>query len=341
MGERIKNAATGKPTQKARIAGFKDWTTAVAWSPDSKTLAIGSYESIRIWNIKKKADVKKLRVPSGYVYSLVYSKDGKDLYVGGYQSIYVYNVETGKRTRKIKGHRGYVTELILLKDGTELLSSSDDLTVRHWNLKETDSKTADSKEIQKTEIRKFEFTLPVYGIAVSPDETQIAVALGDKDVITIPGEAQLFDLNTGKLIHKLSNHKRQTTDVAFSSDGQKILSTSLDERVIIHNVETGKATGFFGGHSRPTQCIQVVPETRLIFTGSGGRFQKKNEVKLWDIETGEEFAVIDAHKNMISDISLSPSGSFLATSSYDKSVLIYDVSLTIAASLKKMESEKD
>src|SRR5262249_42629626 len=48
--------------------------------------------------------------------------------------IKVWSVETGKAVQAFEGHKNWVTALALSPDGKTLLSASDDLSVRMWDV---------------------------------------------------------------------------------------------------------------------------------------------------------------------------------------------------------------
>ena len=299
----------------ATLDRFSDWTTSVAFSPDGKLLAIGTYESIRLWDVEQEEATGELRHRKGFARALAFSPDGDTLAVGGYQSVALWNIDERKLVAEFKGHRGYVTSLCFSPDGTQLASASEDLTARLWNVSDG------------TEVAKFEgHTHPVLGVAISPDGQLVATAAGDEARLTKPGEVKTWSIETGNEVHTFPPHERGATGVAFSPDGALLVSTSLDEKVNIYNVEAGDAHGFFGGHSRPTNCVQFAGGGKLVITGSGGRFKGKNEVKFFSPQDGEEFGTIDHHGGKVTAIALSPNGRLLATASYDKSAAVWDIS---------------
>ena len=299
----------------ATLDGFPDWVTSLAFSPDGKLLAVGTYESIRLWDVEQQETAGELRHRRGFARALAFSPDGDTLAVGGYQSVAIWSAGDRKVVAEFKGHRGYVTDLCFSPEGDQLASASEDLTARLWNV-------ADGSEVAKFEGH----THPVLGVDISPDGTLVATAAGDEARLTKPGEVMTWNIETGDPIHTFPPHERGATGVTFSPDGALLVSTSLDEKVNVYNVAEGKAHGFFGGHSRPTNCVLFAGEGELVITGSGGRFKGKNEVKFFSPEDGEEFGTIDHHAGKVTAIALAPNGRLLATASYDKTAAVWDIS---------------
>lgn len=315
------DASAGGPqiAEVAVLKDFPDWVGSVAFSLDSKLLAAGSYESVRLWNVADKTDIATLPVNGGFVRSLAFSPDGKLLAVGGYQGVTLFDVAERKPARELKGHRGYVLDLCFTADGARLASAAEDRTARLWDV------------AAGTELRKFEgHTHPVTGVAISPDGKLLATSAGDDTRLTKPGEVKLWDIAAGTEFRTFPAHERGATDVAFSPDGTRLISTSLDEKSNVYDVATGEAKGFFGGHSRPTNNV-VFAAPNVAITGSGGRFKGMNEIKFWNPADGAEYATIEKHEGKVSALALAPDLHLLASGSYDKTVIIWDVTAVLSA----------
>ena len=168
-------------------------------------------------------------------------------------------------------------------------------------------------------------TFPVRAIAFSADGKRIATAAGDEERITQPGEVKVWNAADGKLIYSFSNPKRAATGVAFSPDGKFLASTGFDERVILYDLDKGKAVSFFAGHSRPTNAVLFARGGAVVISASGGRAKGNNEVKIWERDSGTELTVMGVHAARVDAIALSADQSLLATGAYDKRVTVWDV----------------
>ncbi len=340
--ESNKKSGTRKPQptikELARIRGFSEWTTGVAFSRDGKLLAAGSYESVKLYNATTFKQQAELDGVSGFVRSLAFSPDSKLLAASCYQSVLIWNTETHKQVMNLKGHRGYVSGVAFSADGNWLASSSEDETVRLWNL----TKGGEPGAVIKGH------AYPVMAVAFSPDGKFLATASGDETRVTKPGEVRLWSVETGDEVRAYPKHKKAATSIAFSPDGKHLVSTSVDETVNVYLVKSGEAIGFFGGHSRPTTSVLFARDGQTVISASGGRAKGKNEVKLWDLLTGEERASFEGHKGKVTSIALSSDGKKLATASYDKTVAIWNLAAlfsktptetTVAANDDIQESE--
>lgn len=299
----------------ARLAGFKDWATSVAVSPDGKQFSAGSYGQIRRWNTSDRKPLATVKLRDGYIRDLAYSPDGKSLAAAGYQRTFLIETSTGKLLRSLKGQRGQVTGVAFSPDGRLLATSSDDETVHIW-------KAADGSPVRVLEGHSY----PVQDVVFSPDGRQMVSAAGDETRNTKPGEVITWDTASGKQLSKLTDHKKAATAAAFSPDGKLMVTTSFDEKVNVYELGKDKPLGFFGGHGRPTTSALFSPDGRFVVTGSGGRAKGKNEIKVWTPRDGEELATIGDHAARVTDIAISPDGRVLFSTSYDKTVCVWDLS---------------
>ncbi|MBI1914627.1 MAG: protein kinase [Planctomycetes bacterium] len=109
-----------------------DYSMTVAFSPDSRLLAIPTIQSglVRLWNITTNRDVAVLGHPGGNDF-VSFSADGKRLVVAG-DSVHVWNLAGAAEKRTLAGHSGGVPGLAFSPDGKLLASTGKDRTVRLW-----------------------------------------------------------------------------------------------------------------------------------------------------------------------------------------------------------------
>lgn len=303
-----------------RLTGFPDWVVSVAYSPDGRLLAAGSYETVQIWSGDGKELKKTLRVRSGYARDVAFSPDGSRLAVGAYRAAVLFDTANWETKHRLTGHTGYVTGVAFSPDGKWLATSSDDLSVRIWN-------TADGTPGRALPKQDY----PVTDVAWSPDGKWLATTAGDVDRVTVPGQVRVWDAATGEPKIEFPDHERAATAVAFSPDSHYLASGGEDEKVNVGDLATGKSLGYFGGHSRPTNCVLFAPGGVTLISGSGGRAKGMDEVKIWNRDDGSEYATIAGHEGRVNAIALSPNGKTLATASHDKTVALWNVGPVLAA----------
>ncbi len=104
--------------------------TSIAFSPDGKLLASGSWDTtVRIWDVATgQQAMDPLTGHTKYVTSLGFSPDGKLLASGSHdKTVRMWDVFTGKQAmHPLTGHRQGVNSVAFSPDGKLLASGSDD-----------------------------------------------------------------------------------------------------------------------------------------------------------------------------------------------------------------------
>jgi hypothetical protein len=317
------NAASKAPgadvQPKAVFVKFPDWVACVAFAPDHRTLAAGSYGVVKLLDVVEQQEMAALPEPAGFVKSAAFSADGKTLVTGSYQSLLIWDVDARKVIKTVKGHRGYVTALAFSPDGKTVASASDDESVRLW-----DTTTFESRGVLPGILQ------PALAVAYSHDGRLLAVATGDATRPTKKGFTRLYDA-AGNLQFELEGHNRAVTAVAFSPDDSVLATASADESIKLWNTTSGKEVRELEGHSRPVNSVAFLADGKRLLSVCGGRAVGGNELKLWDLSSGKDVATVPAHEGPIHQLALSGDGKYLATSSLDKSVKVFEVTAILAA----------
>lgn len=108
-----------------------DRVTSFVVSPD-ETLAVSADDKVRFWRLSDGWQTKILSITAG---SLAFSTDGSFIAVGAQDgAIYLYQMPSGDELAKLEGHRDMVVDLMFTPDGNNLLSLSEDGTIRVWGI---------------------------------------------------------------------------------------------------------------------------------------------------------------------------------------------------------------
>lgn len=293
---------------------FPDWVACVAFSPDGKTLAAGSYGTVKLFDVAAKKETASLTEKAGMVKSVAFSPDGKQIATGGYQTVTLWDAESKQQQKTLKGHRGFITAAAYSPDGKLLATSSEDETVRVWDVATGEAKFTLTGHSQ-----------PAMSVAFSPDGKLLASCSGDVTRPGIKGEVKLWDAATGKETKSWDAHARAMTAVAFSPDGKTLATASFDETIKLWDIESGKEQKTLDGHSRPVNSIAFLPDGKLLVSGAGGRYGAKNEVRVWDVATGKKVATLTEHDAPVHQIAVSRDGTRLATASLDKTSQLWSL----------------
>jgi WD40 repeat protein len=109
------------------------------------------------------------------------------------------------------------------------------------------------------------------------------------------------------------------TSVAFSPDGKRIVSGSVDKTLKVWDAATGRETLTLKGHSSSVLCVAFSPDGKRIVSGSDDK-----TLKVWDAATGRETLTIKGHSTGITRVAFSPDGKRIASCSVDFTLKVWD-----------------
>jgi WD40 repeat protein len=80
----------------------------------------------------------------------------------------------------------------------------------------------------------------------------------------------VWDAGTGQELFTLKGHNGYVRCVAFSPDGQRILTSSDDRTARLWEATTGEEVFAFKGHTDMVRSVAFSPDGRQIITGIAG-----------------------------------------------------------------------
>ncbi len=294
--------------------------TSLAFSPDGRTLAIGSvgwaggfgtWGSVTLWDMETGTHKHKLTGHTGGVKSVAYSPDGRTLAIAswpdpsnhnGDDTVRLYDAVTVELKRTLEGHVWGVHSVAYSTDGRTIAIASWDGRLSVW-----DAETG-------THMRQLEeHTGKVSSVAFSPDGRTIATGswVGFDDWRGPGGSVRLFDAVTG--VHKftLEGHTRGVKSVAFSPDGRTLASGSWDKTVRLWNVVTGAQVRRLKAPDH-VWSVAFSPDGRTL-ASAGGNYD--GTVRLWNAETGAHIRTLNGHLTGVVNVAFSPDGHTLVSAS--------------------------
>jgi WD40 repeat protein len=108
--------------------------------------------------------------------------------------------------------------------------------------------------------------------------------------------------------------------VAFSPDGQFIVSGSNDKTVRLWDLNGNQIGQPFIGHNWWVRSVAFSPDGQFIVSGSNDE-----TVRLWDLNGNQIGQPFIGHKDQVCSVTFSPDGQFIVSGSNDKTVRLWDL----------------
>jgi WD40 repeat protein len=121
----------------------------------------------------------------------------------------------------------------------------------------------------------------------------------------------------------LKGHSNEVTSLAFSPDGSKLISGSLDKSVRVWNVKSGSQIRMLPTSDCEVRCVAYSPQSDLVaFGGEHSPSRRPEVVTVWDLTKGAEIARFCIDWSSIRYLAISPDGARLAAgASYSKTTV--------------------
>ena len=342
------------------LSGHTSAVYAVTFSPNGKYVASGGRDNaVRLWTVTGKS----LGGPIGYhdysVYALAFSPDGRYLASGGGDTrLQIWDL-TGSgrgstpdepyRFESYSDHSGAVKSVSFSSKGSWLLSSSDDNTLRLWNLEDGYSvnipfahhsgevKSASfspegdqiisgssDKTIRLWNLESNFVHTPSSGhsgavnsVSFSPQEDWIISGSDDNTL-------RLWDLE-GNLIgdpfmEPLTRHRGAFYGASFNRKGDQIVSGSLDRTLRLWNLEGDPIGAPFSGHEDFIWTVAFNPKGNCVASGS-----RDKTLRLWDLEGNLIGAPFIGHNGSVRSVAFHPAGKYIVSGSDDNTLRLWNL----------------
>jgi hypothetical protein len=107
--------------------------------------------------------------------------------------------------------------------------------------------------------------------------------------------------------------------VAFSPDGQTILTGGTDNAARLWDAATGRSLGLPMRHGGLVQAVAFSPDGQTLLTGSDD-----TTARLWQAATGRPVGPVLRHEGMVRAAAFSPDGQIILTGSDEKTARLWD-----------------
>lgn len=258
-----------------------------AFSPDGKQIALASYGIffLDLPSLEEIAHIDSVQ----WVDWVAYSPDGKLLASVSYDGLILWNVDGGGQQKIFEGSKGSKS-VAYAPDGS-ILATITGMAVKLWD-------PNSGQELR---------TLPVgssqSALVFSPDGKLLASSSG------VAGqEITVWDTATWQVKYTLKGHGNWIRPLAFSPDGQRLASGSIDHSIRVWNMQSGLVERKFDRES-------LNGINGLAFTPDGLLLASANDdllVHIWSLADGSELAALSGATQNLNFVAFSPDGAYLA-----------------------------
>ena len=210
-----------------------------------------------------------------------------------------------KEHNRLEGHTNFIQSVSYSPNGELIATASYDKTVKLWN--KDGSSVGDLGEARKSN---------VLSVTFSSDSKKIATARED-------GTLEIWNRDS-TLIQEWKAHNAKIYSIDFSPSGEIIATADESGNVKLWKFNNVSDDYEFlkeiHAHTGKIMSVQFRPPNgQILATGGDGG------VKLWDWENSRLIHHLSGHDGNVSGISFSRNGLILASASFDKKIILYDL----------------
>lgn len=250
----------------------------------------------------------------------------------------------------LKGHNRSIQSLDISPNGNRLISASNDMTVKLWNISPREKKLMQTYPLDGFKVQKIRFAPDNIHFATANTNSRILVwdsRKGPKDpqlfytlkghsgkINTIDFHPQknflisggadkkviLWDLNQQKKIYESEVHSGQIESIRFSENGDRYATASKDKTIKVWDTHNHRLIYLLKKHKRGVRDISFSPDNRILASASDDK-----TIAIWDLSNGRLIKSFPAHDFVISALRFSPDGTTLISASKDKTIRIWNI----------------
>jgi len=167
--------------------------------------------TVRVWDVGAQKETHVLSTDGEFLMSLTFSADARALMAGsGRGSVKVWQLDGLGGAATFRGHSGEVHGLAMLTNGPTLISAAED--IRFWDVRTR------RENALKLSPRAGDY----HCLALSPDGRRFAAGTSD-------GRITIWDVASHQEVATLQGHKESVRQLAFTPDGDHLVSASKDQ----------------------------------------------------------------------------------------------------------------
>lgn len=287
----------GPITAKLRLALPANTNTiqAVAFSPNSRTMASGGYDNnFHLWDVGTGEAIKTVNVQAG-VRSLIFLADGKTLVSCSTDIITrFWTLPSCELQQKFS-------------DSYALVASANRKTLAVYHPRAGGISIWDGATLQQRGTLE---QVARFGAPQISSDGKVLACAGDETIY-------VWNVQTGQLVHKLS---ARVMKFDLSPDGKMLASGDYDGRVTIWNLSNGTVKHTIAADESYVNAVEFSPDGETLVTGGAARM-----LRFWDPHSGQLRVDVPDTDGFFSLIAFSPNGKTICTSNEQYQLKLWDV----------------
>ena len=238
-----------------RLLGHNLGISGLDFTRDGRSLAsAGTDGSVRIWNVATGAQQSILYVSAEQAASAVaFSPDGARVVAGtgfGDSTLGIWDTSRLDPIRTFHGHTAPITDVVYGIIGEQVVSASEDGSVRVWN---TSTGAMEFKLDQKS--------TPYLALALSGDGTTLAAGNAD-------GIIKLWAMPSGDPLAEFHAHDDRINALSLSRDGLLLISGSSDRTVRLWDVADRSELHRYTAHPFAQLAVAINSDSGWVASGA-------------------------------------------------------------------------
>jgi hypothetical protein len=282
---------------------------SLSFSPDGSLLAVAglSEKSVLIWSVTdlQKEKTALFGFPDNCT-ALAFCPDG-GLCVGGWGGVVkVFDVESERDLATMKSGDFSVVSLAISPDGKRLAVGYFGDTFVLWDMKTCEP------------IAKLDGAAGA-SVCFSPDG-RIGASSGTRGGAGV----RIWDATSAQSLRTVPCGEHSANRVCFSPDG-RLLAVAVGPQVKLYDTENWQETAVL--QDSPDGDLREVAVTSIAFSPDGAVLasgSRKKTVKLWDVRTHDQLAVLEGHPGPVTVVTFSPDGELLASGDTEGTIKLWE-----------------